>query len=197
MPGPSRTSCEWTRVAPTSKIRSTSQYDAAAELITLKQWDRAIGVLEDFRRDYPKSELSADVTRKLAVAYTEANRPGEAATEFERIAASPTEDRAVQREALLQSADLYAKANNTPKAVTMLEKFVSTNPTPVADAEEARQRLADYAGKSGDAGRRTTGIGRSSRPTPRPARNAPTERTSWPRRRNSPWRSRHAMRFVA
>ena len=141
------------RVAPTSRIRSTSQYDAAAELITLKQWDRAIGVLEDFRRTYPKSELSADVTRKLAVAYSQANRPGEAATEFERIAASPTEDRAVQREALLQSADLYAKANNTPKAVTMLEKFVNTNPTPVADAEEARERLADYAGKSGDAGR--------------------------------------------
>jgi cellulose synthase operon protein C len=141
------------RVAPASKIRSTSQYDAAAELITLKQWDRAIGVLEDFRRDYPKSELSADVTRKLAVAYSQANRPGEAATEFERIAMSPTEDRAVQREALLQSADLYAKANNTPKAVTMLEKFVSANPTPVTDAEEARQRLADYAGKSGDAGR--------------------------------------------
>ncbi len=142
------------RVAPTSKVRSTAQYDAAAGLITLKQWDRAIGVLEDFRREYPKSELSADVTRKLAVAYSEANKPGEAATEFERIASSPTEDRRVQREALLQSADLYAKANNTPKAVTMLEKFVNTNPTPIGDAEEARQRLADYAGKGGDTPRR-------------------------------------------
>jgi tetratricopeptide (TPR) repeat protein len=142
------------RVAPTTKIRSTAQYDAAAELITLKQWDRAIGVLEDFRREYPKSELGADVTRKLAVAYTEANKPAEAATEFERIASSPTEEKSVQREALLQSADLYAKANNTPKAVTMLEKFVGTNPTPIADAEEARQRLADYAGKGGDTARR-------------------------------------------
>ena len=138
------------RVAPDSRIRSTAQYDAAAELITLKQWDRAIGVLEEFRRQFPKNELQADVTRKLAVAYAEANRPGEAAGEFELIAASPTEDRAVQREALLQSADLYSKANNTPKAVSMLEKFVGTNPTPVVDAEEARQRLADYAGKSGD-----------------------------------------------
>ncbi|MFK4985506.1 tol-pal system YbgF family protein, partial [Klebsiella pneumoniae] len=89
---------------------------AAAQLINLKQWDRAIGVLEEFRRQYPKSELSADVTRKLAVAYTEANRPGQAAVEFEQIAANPAEDRKVQREALLQSADLYAKANNTPKA---------------------------------------------------------------------------------
>jgi tetratricopeptide (TPR) repeat protein len=142
------------RVAPDSKIHSTAQYDAAAQLINLKQWDRAIGVLEDFRREFPKSELSADVTRKLAVAYSEANRPGEAASEFERIAASPTEGRAVQREALLQSADLYARANNVPKAVTMLEKFVGSNPTPIGDAVEARQRLADYAVKSGDGSRR-------------------------------------------
>jgi tetratricopeptide (TPR) repeat protein len=141
------------RVAPDSKIRSTAQYDAAAQLINLKQWDRAIGVLQEFRRQYPKSELSADVTRKLAVAYSEAHRPGEAAAEFELIAANPAEDRKVQREALLQSADLYSKANNTPKAVSMLEKFIGTNPTPIADAEEARQRLADYAGKSGDVGK--------------------------------------------
>ncbi|HET9388434.1 MAG TPA: tetratricopeptide repeat protein [Steroidobacteraceae bacterium] len=138
------------RVAPDSKIRSTAQYDAAAQLINLKQWDRAIGVLEEFRRQFPKDALSEDVTRKLAVAYSQANRPGEAAAEFERIAANPTEQRGVQREALMQSADLYAKANNSPKAISMLEKFVATNPTPRADAEEARQRLADYAGKSGD-----------------------------------------------
>lgn len=138
------------RVAPDSKIRSTAQYDAAAQLISLKQWDRAIGVLQEFRKQYPKSELSADVTRKLAVAYSEANRPGEAAAEFEMIAANPAEDRKVQREALLQSADLYAKANNTPKAVSMLEKFIAGNPTPISDAVEARQRLADYAGKRGD-----------------------------------------------
>jgi cellulose synthase operon protein C len=141
-------------VAPGSKIVENAQYDAAAQLVTLKQWDRAISVLEDFRRQYPHSPLGADVTRKLAVAYSESNHPGEAAVEFERIAASPTEDRAVQREALLQSADLYAKAGNTGKSVTMLEKFVAANPSPLADAEEARQRLADYAGSGGDVARR-------------------------------------------
>ncbi|HEV2285476.1 MAG TPA: tetratricopeptide repeat protein [Steroidobacteraceae bacterium] len=142
------------RVAPDSKIRSNAEYDAAAQLIQLKSWDRAIGVLEGFRRDYPASPLSADVTRKLAVAYGEAGRPGEAAAEFERIAASPTEEPGVKREALMQSADLYAKAGNTPKAVAMLEKYVAANPTPLADAVEARQRLADYATKAGDPGRR-------------------------------------------
>jgi tetratricopeptide (TPR) repeat protein len=138
------------RVAPDSKIRSTAEYDAAAALINLKQWDRAISVLEGFRRDYPKSELTADVGRKLAVAYTEGNRPGQAAVEFERIAADPKETKQVQREALMQSADLYTKANNMPKAVSMLEKFVATNPTPISDSMEARQRLADIAGKNGD-----------------------------------------------
>ena len=142
------------RVAPESKIRANAEYDAAAQLIALKQWDRSIAVLEGFRRSFPQSPLQRDVTTKLAVAYSSVNRPGEAAAEFERIAASPTEDKGVQREALMQSADLYAKAGNTPKATGMLEKFVDTNPSPLKDAEEARQRLAEYAQRSGNVARR-------------------------------------------
>jgi cellulose synthase operon protein C len=142
------------RVAPDSKIRPNAQYDAAAQLIALKQWDRAIVVLEGFRRAFPQNPLQRDVTAKLAVAYSEAGRPGAAAAEFEQIAAHPAEGKAVQREALIQSADLYAKAGNTPKAANMLEKFVETNPTPLKDAEEARQHLAEYAQRSGNPARR-------------------------------------------
>ncbi|HET9765099.1 MAG TPA: tetratricopeptide repeat protein, partial [Casimicrobiaceae bacterium] len=43
------------RVAPESKIRANAEYDAAAQLISLKQWDRAIVVLEDFRRTFPQN----------------------------------------------------------------------------------------------------------------------------------------------
>jgi len=142
------------RVAPQSKIRANAEYDAATQLINLQQWPRAIGVLEAFRRDFPQEPLQREVPAKLAVAYTAANRPGEAAAEFERIASNPAEQRGVQREALLQSADLYAKAGNTPKATSMLERFVDTNPTPVTDAQEARQRLADYAQRGGNVARR-------------------------------------------
>jgi tetratricopeptide (TPR) repeat protein len=138
------------QVAPDSKIRTTAQYDAAAQLINLKQWGRAIGVLETYRRENPKSELAEDVTRKLAVAYSEANRPAEAAAEFEHIAANTSEERSVRREALLRSADLYQKAGNGPKSVAQLERFVSDYPTPVADAMEARQRLADQAVRDGN-----------------------------------------------
>ena len=142
------------KVAPDSKINANAEYDAAAQLITLKQWDRAIGVLENFRRAYPQNPLQRDVTAKLAVAYAQGNHPAEAAAEFERIATTPGGDRAVQREALMQSADLYAKAGDTPKAMGMLEKYVDANPTPLTEAEEARERLADYAQQRGDIARR-------------------------------------------
>jgi tetratricopeptide (TPR) repeat protein len=137
-------------VAPESKIRSTATYDAAAALVTLKAWDRAIPVLESFRRDFPQDKLQPEVTRSLAVAYSETGRAGEAAGEFERIAASPTEDAAVRREATMQAADLYEKAGNSSQSVAMLEKFVAAYPVPVPEAIEVRQRLADSAAKRGD-----------------------------------------------
>jgi tetratricopeptide (TPR) repeat protein len=137
-------------LAPASKVRANADFDAAALLIKQKQWDRAIVVLEGFRRNFPQSPLQADVTRDLAVAYSESNRPGQAAAEFEQIAASPKETPDVQREAILQAADLYDKAGNTPKARAMLEAFVKHFPQPLNPAMEARNRLSIYAQKAGD-----------------------------------------------
>ena len=139
------------RVAPDSKIHATAQYDAAAQLINLKQWDRAIGVLEDYRREFP-NDHAADVRRKLAVAYAEAKQPAQAAVEFDRIARDDKEDRAVRREALMRAADLYGKAGNETEASAALERFVAEYPVPVSDAEEVRERLATAAVKRGDPG---------------------------------------------
>ena len=103
------------QVAGTSKIAAQAEYDAGAQLIILKEWPRAIQVLEHFRANNPKSEFSADVTRKLAVAFGETGQAGQAAVEFERIAMNPAESKDIQREANLQAADLYAKSGNTPR----------------------------------------------------------------------------------
>jgi cellulose synthase operon protein C len=138
------------QVAGTSKIAAQAEYDAGASLINLKEYPRAIQVLERFRSNNPKSEFNADVTRKLAVAYGETGQAGQAAVEFERIAMNPAETKEIQREANLQAADLYAKAGNTPKAVGMLERFVVAYPTPVADSVEARWKLAEIAGTAGN-----------------------------------------------
>ncbi len=137
-------------LAPGSKVVATAQYDAAAALLNTKQWDRAIAVLENYRRDWPRSEYAAEVTRKLAVAYVEAGRSAQAATEFERIAASAGEDPAVVREALGRAADLHATAGNQPRSIAMLETLVQKYPLPVADAIETRARLAELAGKAGN-----------------------------------------------
>ena len=137
-------------LAPTSKVRSSADFDAAALLVTQKQWDRAIPVLEGFRRNFPDSPLQTDVTRNLAVAYTAANKPGQAAVEFEQISQSPKETPDVQREATLQAADLYDKAGNTAKSRAMLEAFVKHFPQPLSPALEARNKLSLIAVKSGD-----------------------------------------------
>jgi len=141
-------------LAPSSKVRANADFDAAALLITQKQWDRAIVVLEGFRRNFPQSPLQADVTRDLAVAYSESNKPGQAAVEFEQMAQSPKETPEVQREATLQAADLYDKAGNSAKSRTMLEAFVKHFPQPVGPAMEARNKLSVIAGKAGDFARR-------------------------------------------
>ena len=137
-------------LAPDSKVRANADFDAAALLIQQKQWDRAIVVLEGFRHNFPQSPLQPDVTRNLAVAYLESNHPGQAAVEFEQIAASPKESPEAQREATLQAADLYDKAGNTQKSKAMLEAFVKHFPQPLNPAMEARNRLSQIAEKSGD-----------------------------------------------
>jgi tetratricopeptide (TPR) repeat protein len=136
--------------APTSKVRANADFDAGALLVAEKQWDRAITVLEDFRRNFPQSPLQTDVTRKLAVAYSESNRPGPAAMEFERIAQAPGETPDVQREATLRAAELYDKAGNSAKSRSMLEAFVKHFPQPLNPAMEARNKLSAIAAKSGD-----------------------------------------------
>jgi cellulose synthase operon protein C len=137
-------------LAPTSKVRANADFDAAALLIKDKQWDRAIIVLEGFRRNFPQSPLQADVTRNLAVAYTESNHPGQAAVEFEQIAQTPGEAPDVQREATLQAADLYDKSGNTAKSRAMLEAFVKHFPQPLNPAMEARNKLSQITAKAGD-----------------------------------------------
>jgi tetratricopeptide (TPR) repeat protein len=141
------------RVAPGAAAVETAQYDAAAGLIKLADWPRAIQVLESYRRDYPKSKLQSEVTQKLAVAYTEAGRGTAAAAEYERIAASSDQPPEVRLEALGLAVEQYEKIGDTAHAVPLLEKLVAQYPTPVGERIETRQKLLDYAASAGDAKR--------------------------------------------
>ncbi len=139
------------QVIPDSEFRATAEYDAAAALINLEAWDRAAGVLENFRRDYPDSEFAGDVTRKLAVAYLNSDRGDDAAAEFERIADDGSSESGVRRDALWKAAELYRQSGNVGSEQRALENVVLRYPSPVSESIEARARLLEIAEHRGDA----------------------------------------------
>jgi TolA-binding protein len=139
-------------VAPQSAIRATAQYDAAASLLTLKDWEGAAATLEDFRKRYPNHPLQAEVGGKLAVAYLEKKQWPQAGAEYERIAAA-SKDPAVMRDAQWQAAELYEKGQARAAAARAYEAYLRQHPQPLEPAVEARWRLAAIARQDRDAAR--------------------------------------------
>lgn len=128
-------------VAPTSKIRPTAEYDAAAALIQLKDWDRAADVLQAFRRSFPGHELQPEVTKKVAYVYKEAGKLARAAEEYERIETESKDDE-VRRGALLLAADLYEQSSEIERALQVYRRYVDYFPSPVELALETRYKIA-------------------------------------------------------
>ena len=138
------------QAVPDSDIRATAEYDAAAALINLAAWDRASGMLEQFRRDYPDSEFTDDITQKLAVTYLEAGRSGQAAAEFERIAAAAATTDDVRREALWKASELYNQTGSVSSEQRVLANILARYPNPLAESIEARFRLLEIARENGN-----------------------------------------------
>ncbi len=138
------------QVVPNSDIRATAEYDAAAALINLQAWDRASGVLEKFRADYPDSEFADDVTQKLAVTYLESGQSDQAAQEFERIANADSSADDVRREALWKASDLYKKSGTISSEQRVLNDILARYPNPLVESIEARYRLLQIAEQTGN-----------------------------------------------
>jgi len=136
------------QAVPDSDIRATAEYDAAAALINLQAWDRASGVLEQFRADYPDSEFADDITQNLAVTYMESGRFANAAAEFERIASAESSDDDVRREALWKASELYKDTGALAAEQRVLNTILDRYPDPLAESIEARFRLLEIARQS-------------------------------------------------
>ncbi|MEJ2298825.1 MAG: tetratricopeptide repeat protein [Woeseiaceae bacterium] len=129
-------------LAPTSGIRSSAEYDAAAALMKLEDWTMASGVLEEFRTSHPDHELNADATKQLAYIYREDGQTARSAAEHERIAAEAT-DPVLGREALLTAAELYDEVHVMEDAIRVYEQYVDSYPRPLDIAMETRNRLSE------------------------------------------------------
>lgn len=139
-------------VAPTSSIRASAEYDAAAALMKLEDWGMAAEVLEDFRVEFADHELNREATRQLAHVYREDGQIERSAAEHVRIA-DEAEDPELAREALLVAGDLYDEAANAVKAIEVYERYVAAFPRPLDLALETRTRLAELFKDRSDYGR--------------------------------------------
>ena len=137
------------QTAPTSAIRPSAEYDAAAAYMQLQDWTAAAAVLDDFRQAFPGHELEREATRQLAFAYREGGRLDVAASEYERVA-TEAEDPELRREALLEAGDLHEKAQNSDGALAVYERYVAEFPYPVEIAVETRAKIAAMYKAKGD-----------------------------------------------
>jgi len=138
--------------APSSAIVAAAEYDAAAALITLKQWPRAVAVLEAFRGRFPKHKLQDEVSVKLATAYLENGQGLEAAREFEHLGAIQGEP-SLRQEALWRSAELYEESGRPSRAARVYKHYIQAFPNDFTQGMEARQRLAKLNLTVGNTGR--------------------------------------------
>lgn len=136
-------------VAPTSKIRPAAEYDASAALLHLKEWSRAVAVLEAFRKNYPANELQPEVTKKIALAHKEAGNLAQAAAEYERVETESKDDE-LRRGALALAAELYEQAGQTEGALRVYRRYVGYFPRPLELAVETRYKIAQLHKSAND-----------------------------------------------
>jgi tetratricopeptide (TPR) repeat protein len=130
------------RTAPTSKIRPTAEYDAAAALIQLKDWGMAASVLAGFRTNFPENPLQPEVTKKIAYVYRENHQVSLAANEYERIEKESRDDE-IRRDALLVAAELHEKDGNSVRALEVYRRYTGYFPQPVELNLETRNHIAE------------------------------------------------------
>ncbi len=136
-------------VAPTSNIRAAAEYDAAAALIHLEDWQLAASTLEDFRGGNPDHELYSEATKQLAFVLREDGQLARSAGEYERVAAE-ADDPQLSREALLLAGSLYEQAASPDSALSVYRRYVAEFPRPLDVALETRTRIADMHEAKGD-----------------------------------------------
>ena len=128
-------------VAPGSTIRPNAEYDAAAALIQLENWEKAASVLVGFRSNFPDHELQHEATKKIAYVYRENNQLSKAAAEYERIERESDDDE-IRRDALLVAAELHEQEGNTINALSVYRRYAEYFPQPVELNLETRNKIS-------------------------------------------------------
>jgi len=137
------------RVMPNSSLRPNAQYDAATQLLELKQWRKAITVLKRFQKDFPSHALTETIPDKLIYAYLESGDKIDAADQLILLSNNPAVDPEKSRKALYQAADLYSSAGVKDKSIELLQQYVAKYPKPYDLYIEAHQTMVSFYAQKG------------------------------------------------
>lgn len=138
---------------PNSSIRLNAQYDAASNLLKMKDWQQAIGLLEDFRRRFPSHELTKNIPDQLILAYQQNENWQQAAEELLVLhGANPKSEEG--RQALYVAAGYFYKIDNREQALNSYRTYAHSYPLPFAEANEARFIMSEFYLKSNEASKR-------------------------------------------
>jgi tetratricopeptide (TPR) repeat protein len=138
-------------ITPTASLASSAQFDAASALIATENWSQAAIILEAFQQHNADPKLAEATKRNLAIIYKKNDKNLKAAIEFEKVVKN-NNNKTIQRDALLQAADLYRQSNKHNDALRVYQQYVTLFPSPVEDAVISYQHIADIYKLKNDTG---------------------------------------------
>jgi len=132
------------KAAPSSSIRATAEYDAAALYMGMNEWTTSGAILESMRRSPSMGKQFAQgISGKLVIVYTSLGHFDKAAKELNVLAgfAKTPEDK---RKLIWQSAEMYEKAGRRPKANGLYLAYIKKYPKPFLQSIEAHFRVSEF-----------------------------------------------------
>ncbi len=127
---------------PSSSLRKIAQFNAAQYLYQLKEFDRAIAYLDDFRSRFVGDKLGINIPKQIASIYEQQEDWGNAAIEYLAIA-NNTQDKIEQQQPLYLAAQYFERAGQSAKTLDTYRRYAHAYTRPFDRAVEARFKLSE------------------------------------------------------
>ena len=141
------------QLVPQSKYRANAEFDAANLLLTGKKWSRAIGVLSQFKQQFPLHQYVSTIPAKLAFCYENLGDWSQAAKQL-LVIVSNEKDVELKRESQYTAAEYYLKAGDLSNALINFRTYAHQYPKPFAIAQEVRFKMSEFYRKTNEPNKR-------------------------------------------
>jgi tetratricopeptide (TPR) repeat protein len=137
------------KVASSSTIKETADYDAANSYLEAEAWAEASAALDLYIQNHPKSPALDEIHKKQVLAYLQDGQQLKAAKIY-TIISQHDQNRETRLEASWNAAEIYFNLDQQKSAIAALKNYIKLFPTPFEQAVEARQQLVHLYEKRGN-----------------------------------------------